>query len=207
MMIYYQLISNSPTEEEIERVLEKRPEGLSMSQKEQQPLFKEIKRQQKTVDVKSAETDSVIPMQPIEEEQQHQQISVKKEELSQDLSPPSESTTTISGSADRKMVITMITLSIFLNELPQQWIGKEMKMQIIADIMDAAWIARRVLEDVERGLINAQFTVKESDHLCDMTFVLRISEGLAGFRTAVTAIIPVLSFPLTDIKSKAIFLF
>ena len=78
-------------------------------------------------------------------------------------------------------------------------------MQIIADIMDAAWIARRVLEDVERGLINAQFTVKESDHLCDMTFVLRISEGLAGFRTAVTAIIPVLSFPLTDIKSKAIF--
>jgi hypothetical protein len=55
MMIYYQLISNSPTEEEIERVLEKRPEGLSMSQKEQQPLFKEIKRQQKTVDVKSAD--------------------------------------------------------------------------------------------------------------------------------------------------------
>ena len=196
MMIYYQLISNSPTEEEIERVLEKRPEGLSMSQKEQQPLFKEIKRQQKTVDVKSAD---------------YRRRTTTPTNISKEggVIPGLVTTFRIYNNdiwqCRQKNGYNNDYIVNILNELPQQWIGKEMKMQIIADIMDAAWIARRVLEDVERGLINAQFTVKESDHLCDMTFVLRISEGLAGFRTAVTAIIPVLSFPLTDIKSKAIF--
>lgn len=92
-----------------------------------------------------------------------------------------------------------------LNDLPEQWIGKEMKLHVIADRREASWITGRVFEDVERGLINAQFTVKESNHLCDITFILKIADGLASFPSAVTAINPVFTFILTDIKSKVIF--
>jgi len=92
-----------------------------------------------------------------------------------------------------------------LNDLPEQWIGKEMKLHVIADRRDASWVTRRIFEDVERGLINAQFTVKESNHLCDITFVLKIADGLASFPSAVTAINPVFTFILTDIKSRVIF--
>jgi hypothetical protein len=89
--------------------------------------------------------------------------------------------------------------------LPEHWIGKEMKLHIIANRRDATWIIKRVLEDVERGLINAEFAVKGSDnHLCDVSFVLKISKGLSEFPAAVTAINPVLSFLLSDIKSEAI---
>jgi hypothetical protein len=91
-----------------------------------------------------------------------------------------------------------------LNDLPEQWIGKEMKLHIIADKSDAVWIIRRVFEDIQRGLINAQLTVKESNHLCEISFVLKIADGLVSFPAAVTAINPVFSFILTDIKSEAI---
>lgn len=91
-----------------------------------------------------------------------------------------------------------------LNDLPEQWIGKEMKLHIIADKNDAVWIIRRVFEDIQRGLINAQLTVKESNHLCEISFVLKIADGLVSFPAAVTAINPVFSFILTDIKSEAI---
>jgi hypothetical protein len=92
-----------------------------------------------------------------------------------------------------------------LNHLPEHWIGKEMKLRIIANKRDTTWITKRVLEDVERGLINAEFAVKGSDnHLCDVSFVLKISKGLSKFPAAVTAINPVLSFLLSDIKSEAI---
>ena len=92
-----------------------------------------------------------------------------------------------------------------LNHLPENWIGKEMKLRIIANRRDITWITKRVLEDVERGLINAEFAVKGSDnHLCDVSLVLKISKGLSEFPAAVTAINPVLSFLLSDIKSEAI---
>lgn len=92
-----------------------------------------------------------------------------------------------------------------LYDLPEHWIGKEMKLRIIANRRDATWITKRVLEDVERGLINAEFSVNGSDnHLCDVNFVLKISKGLSEFPAAVTAINPVLSFLLSDIKSEAI---
>ena len=92
-----------------------------------------------------------------------------------------------------------------LYDLPEHWIGKEMKLRIIANRRDATWITKRVLEDVERGLINAEFAVNGSDnHLCDVNFVLKISKGLSEFPAAVTAINPVLSFLLSDIKSEAI---
>ena len=92
-----------------------------------------------------------------------------------------------------------------LYDLPEHWIGKEMKLRIIANRRDATWITNRVLEDVERGLINAEFVVKGSDNnLCDVSFVLKISKGLSELPAAVTAINPVLSFLLSDIKSEAI---
>jgi len=92
-----------------------------------------------------------------------------------------------------------------LYDLPEHWIGKEMKLHIIANRRDATWITKRVLEDVERGLINTEFAVKGSDNnLCDVSFVLKISKGLSELPAAVTAINPVLSFLLSDIKSEAI---
>jgi hypothetical protein len=91
-----------------------------------------------------------------------------------------------------------------LNELPEQWIGKEMNLHVIAKKKDAIWIINRILQDVERGLINAQFRVEEVNHLCDITFTLKIATGLASFPAAVTAINPVFSFLLTDIKSETI---
>jgi hypothetical protein len=59
-----------------------------------------------------------------------------------------------------------------LNELPEQWIGKEMNLHAIADRKDAIWIINRIFQDVERGLLNAQFRVEEFNHLCDLTFTL-----------------------------------
>jgi hypothetical protein len=91
-----------------------------------------------------------------------------------------------------------------LHDLPEQWVGREMKLHVIADRRDATWITKRVFEDVERGLITAQFSVRESNHLCDITFILKIADGLASFPSAVTAINPVFSYILTDIKSEAI---
>ena len=91
-----------------------------------------------------------------------------------------------------------------LNDLPEQWIGKEMNLHLIADKKDATWVVNRILQDVERGLINAQFSVEESNHLCDIRLVLKIAPGLASFPSAVTAINPVFSFILTDIKSEVV---
>jgi hypothetical protein len=91
-----------------------------------------------------------------------------------------------------------------LNELPEQWIGKEMDLHVIADRKDAIWIINRIFQDIERGLLNAQFRVEEFNHLCDLTFTLKIAPGLASFPSAVTAINPVFSFILTDIKSEII---
>ena len=91
-----------------------------------------------------------------------------------------------------------------LNELPEQWIGKEMNLHVIADRKDVVWIINRIFQDVERGLLNAQFKVEEFNHLCDLTFTLKIAPGLASFPSAVTAINPVFSFMLTEIKSEII---
>jgi len=91
-----------------------------------------------------------------------------------------------------------------LNDLPEQWIGKEMNLRLIADKKDATWVVNRILQDVERGLINAQFSVEESNHLCDIRLVLKIAPGLASFPSAVTAINPVFSFILTNIKSEVV---
>jgi hypothetical protein len=79
-----------------------------------------------------------------------------------------------------------------------------MDLHVIADRKDAIWIINRIFQDIERGLLNAQFRVEEFNHLCDLTFTLKIAPGLASFPSAVTAINPVFSFILTDIKSEII---
>ena len=91
-----------------------------------------------------------------------------------------------------------------LNDLPEQWVGKEMNLHLIAAKKDAIWVVNRIFQDVERGLINARFSVEESNHLCDIRLVLKIVPGLASFPSAVAAINPVFSFILTDIKSEVV---
>ena len=91
-----------------------------------------------------------------------------------------------------------------LTRLPELWAGKEMKLHVIADFRDSTWIIKKILQQVESGLINADIKVKEFTHLCDITFTLRVSEGLSGFPAAITAINPTLSHLLTTIKVEAI---
>ena len=61
-----------------------------------------------------------------------------------------------------------------------------MNLHAIATKQDAIWIINRVFQDVERGLINAQFRVEEFNHLCDIRFTLKIAPSLASFPSAVT---------------------
>lgn len=91
-----------------------------------------------------------------------------------------------------------------LTNLPELWTGKEMKLHVIADFRDATWIIKKILQQVESGLINADIKIKEFTHLCDITLTLRVSEGLSGFPAAITAINPTLSYLLTTIKVEAI---
>ena len=90
-----------------------------------------------------------------------------------------------------------------LTNLPELWTGKEIKLHVIADFRDATWIIKKILQQVESGLINADIKVKEFTHLCDITFTLRVSEGLSGFPAAITAINPTLSYLLTTIKVES----
>jgi hypothetical protein len=89
--------------------------------------------------------------------------------------------------------------------LPEQWIEKEQKLNVIADKKDAARITKRVFENVKRGLITAHLSLNESNHLCDITLMLKIAGGLASFPSALTAINPVFSVIPRDIKSEAIY--
>jgi hypothetical protein len=146
----------------------------------------------------------------VENESKEADIQPIEQQLSSSSSSTSKQTTSRSKSIisyddnEKKDIYKDYILDV-LHDLPEQWIGKEMKLRVIADREDSTWITRRILEDVERGLVSAQFMIKESNHLCDITIILKISDGLANFPAAVTAINPVFSFILTDIKSEAIF--
>ena len=134
-----------------------------------------------------------------------QSIEQQLSSLSASKQTTSSSKSIISYDDNEKKNIYKDYILDVLRDLPEQWVGKEMKLRVIADREDSTWITRRILEDVERGLVSAQFMIKESNHLCDITIILKISDGLANFPAAVTAINPVFSFILTDIKSEAIF--
>lgn len=147
--------------------------------------------------IDSVENESKeVDIQPIE-----QQLSSS----SKSKQTTSSSKSIISYDDNEKKDIYKDYILDVLRDLPEQWIGKEMKLRVIADREDSTWITRRILEHVERGLVSAQFMIKESNHLCDITIILKISDGLANFPAAVTAINPVFSFILADIKSEAIF--
>ena len=152
--------------------------------------YEDIQRQSLSKQVPEEEVEAATNnvIEPI----QDTRVQVEENELT------SAATTTSSHDYDRDYILNV------LHQLPEQWIGKEMKLHVIADRKDATWIIKRVFQDVERGLLTAQFTVKESNHKCDITIILKIADGLASFPSAVTAINPVLSFILIDIKSEAI---
>jgi hypothetical protein len=148
--------------------------------------------------IDSVENESKeVDIQPIE-----QQLSSSSSTSKQTTS---SSKSIISHDDNEKKNIYNDYILDVLRDLPEQWVGKEMKLRVIADREDSTWITRRILEDIERGLVSAQFMIKESNHLCDITIILKISDGLANFPAAVTAINPVFSFILTDIKSETIF--
>jgi len=130
-----------------------------------------------------------------QDRQSDENIHHSRELLSQSKEPDSASL----HSSDRDDYATSLLAS-----LPELWTGKEMKLHIVADYRDATWIMNRILQQVESGLINADVKTKELTHLCDMAFVLRVSEGLSGFPAAITAINPTLSYLLTTIKTEAI---
>jgi hypothetical protein len=125
-------------------------------------------------------------------------IAVEQPSTLKELASIKDDSIGISSSINENYILSV------LNDLPEQWIGKEMNLHAIATKKDVIWIINRVLQDVERGLINAQFKVEECNHLCDITFTLKIATGLVGFPSAVTAINPVFSFILSDIKSETI---
>lgn len=155
---------------------------------------------------KDIQHQSLSNQLPAAEEEEEEAASSNGIEPIQDTRIPvqenqlTSATTTTSSSQDYDQDHILNVL----HQLPEQWIRKEMKLHIIADKKDATWITKRVFQDVERGLITAQFTVKESNHKCDITVILKIADGLASFPSAVTAVNPILSFILTDIKSEAI---
>ena len=145
----------------------------------------------------------------VENESKEADIQPIEQQLSSSSSTSKQTTSSsksiISYDDNEKKNIYKDYILDVLRDLPEQWVGKEMKLRVIADREDSTWITRRILEDVERGLVSAQFMIKESNHLCDITIILKISDGLANFPAAVTAINPVFSFILTDIKSETIF--
>jgi hypothetical protein len=166
----------------------------SSKEEEEEEEITKIRSKIDSVENESKEVDT----QTIEQQPSSSSLSTSKQTTSSSKSIVSY------DDNEKKNIYNDYILDV-LRDLPEQWVGKEMKLRVIADREDATWITRRILEDVERGLVSAQFMIKESNHLCDITIILKISDGLANFPAAVTAINPVFSFILTDIKSEAIF--
>ena len=177
-------------------------------------------KEKRTVIYKPEMEEKSIEGKHVEElESSSPQTNSNMEQISEDLRPTEQTSTlkevaSIKDDSINKHQLSSSNISAqmnndnyvlkVLNELPEQWIGKEMNLHAIADRKDAIWIINRIFQDVERGLLNAQFRVKEFNHMCDLTFTLKIAPGLASFPSAVTAINPVFSFILTDIKSETI---
>jgi hypothetical protein len=87
-----------------------------------------------------------------------------------------------------------------LETLPEAWdtSQKEMHLHIIANIEDATWVARKVFEDIDRGLINANLMIKKSEHSCDMFVDIK---SVLEFGSAVAT---VLTFLLKELKSELV---
>ena len=91
-----------------------------------------------------------------------------------------------------------------LRRLPERWDRSKnaMELLMIADSQDAAWVAKRIFQDIDRGLIKANFMVKRSKYSsCEMIINIESIANVAN-NTYSTAgvIITALNVLLRDIK-------
>ena len=78
-----------------------------------------------------------------------------------------------------------------------------MEPRIIADSQDTSWVAMRVFQDVERGLIRANFMVKRSKYSsCEMVISIESIANIVADNTysAAGVIITALNVLLRDLK-------
>jgi len=95
-----------------------------------------------------------------------------------------------------------------LRRLPERWDRSKnaMELLMIADSQDAAWVAKRIFQDIDRGLIKANFMVKRSKYSsCEMIINIESIANVAN-NTYSTAgvIITALNVLLRDIKFGSI---
>jgi hypothetical protein len=92
-----------------------------------------------------------------------------------------------------------------LRRLPEKWDRSKnaMELRIIADSQDTSWVAMRVFQDVERGLIRANFIVKRSKYSsCEMVINIESIANIVADNTysAAGVVITALNVLLRDIK-------
>lgn len=204
-------LKQKPPDEDLSVFSEPQENKENLGYVEPQPQYSPNTESKSSRELRNADSDETSPQAEIEnneleyihDESYSQDRGSDKHltSLTRDL-PPEDNvpiSTAISVSDTDDDYVTNL-----LKNLPELWTGKEMKLHIIADFRDATWITKRVLQQVESGLINADIKVKEFTHLCDMTLILRVTEGLSRFPAAITAINPTLSYLLTTIKFEAI---
>jgi hypothetical protein len=89
--------------------------------------------------------------------------------------------------------------------LPEKWDRSKnaMELRMVADSQDAAWAAKRIFQDVDRGLIKANFMVKRSKYSsCEMVINIESIANIVGDNTysAAGVIVTALKVLLRDIK-------
>ena len=120
-----------------------------------------------------------------------------------DRSSSSSSSSSLAGSNQEDNKQKDIVLEV-LRRLPERWDRSKnaMELLMIADSQDAAWVAKRIFQDIDRGLIKANFMVKRSKYSsCEMIINIESIANVAN-NTYSTAgvIITALNVLLRDIK-------
>ena len=115
----------------------------------------------------------------------------------------SSSSSSLAGSNQEDNKQKDIVLEV-LRRLPERWDRSKnaMELLMIADSQDAAWVAKRIFQDIDRGLIKANFMVKRSKYSsCEMIINIESIANVAN-NTYSTAgvIITALNVLLRDIK-------
>ena len=118
-------------------------------------------------------------------------------------SSSSSSSSSLAGSNQEDNKQKDIVLEV-LRRLPERWDRSKnaMELLMIADSQDAAWVAKRIFQDIDRGLIKANFMVKRSKYSsCEMIINIESIANVAN-NTYSTAgvIITALNVLLRDIK-------
>jgi hypothetical protein len=92
-----------------------------------------------------------------------------------------------------------------LRRLPEKWDRSKnaMELRMIADSQDAAWVAKRIFQDVDRGFIKTNFMVKRSKYSsCEMVINIESIANIVADNTCSAAgvIVTALNILLRDIK-------